>query len=66
MYYRLLQGEDKMNKTISLDKNVIDRGLKRAEKLGFRTFSAYLTYLINKDCGEIAATKEKGGNNPSI
>lgn len=55
-----------MNKTISLDKNVIDRGLKRAEKLGFRTFSAYLTYLINKDCGEIAATKEKGGNNPSI
>lgn len=58
MYYNyFLQGEDKMNKTISLDKNVIKRGLERAEKLGFRTFSGYLTYLINKDCGEIAVTK---------
>lgn len=53
-----------MNKTISLDEKVIKRGLKRAEELSM-TFSGYLTYLINKDAGEIAVTKEKRGNKPS-
>ncbi|MCM8710556.1 hypothetical protein M2651_05885 [Clostridium sp. SYSU_GA19001] len=44
-------------KTISMDNKVIEKGEKRAEQLGM-TFSGYLTYLINKDCGEIAATLE--------
>lgn len=47
-----------MRKTISMDKKIIEKAEKRAEKLGM-TFSGYLTFLINRDCGEIAATKEK-------
>lgn len=44
-------------KTINMDDKIIDKGKKRAKQLGM-TFSGYLTYLINKDLGEIAATIE--------
>lgn len=49
-----------MKKTISMDEKVINKGIERADNLGM-TFSGYLTYLINKDCGEIAVTTNKRG-----
>jgi hypothetical protein len=47
-----------MNKTLSLDEKVIKKGLERAEQLSM-TFSGYITYLINRDTGEIAVTTEQ-------
>lgn len=48
----------KIKKNISLDEKIILRGEKRAEQLSM-TFSGYITYLINKDIGEIAVTTEQ-------
>jgi hypothetical protein len=51
----------KSKKHISLDEKIIEKGEKRAEQLGM-TFSGYLTYLINRDLGEIAVTTNKQKN----
>lgn len=48
----------KVKRNVSLEDDVLRKGLKKGKTLGFN-FSAYVTYLINKDCGEIAVTKEK-------
>lgn len=39
---------NKMRKQISISPNVYDKGIERAEELGF-DFSSYLSYLINLD-----------------
>ena len=38
----------KVKKNVSLDDTLIRKAEKKADKLGF-SFSAYITYLINKD-----------------
>lgn len=42
----------KTKKNLSLEKSIIEKGLKRAAELGF-DFSAYVTYLINADTKNI-------------
>ncbi|MZK53309.1 hypothetical protein [Clostridium beijerinckii] len=38
----------KIKKNLSLEENVIEAAKTKAKKMGF-DFSAYITYLINKD-----------------
>lgn len=47
----------KVKKSISLESEVLEKGKAKAKTLGF-DFSAYLTYLINKDCGDIKGIEE--------
>ena len=35
--------------TISLDSKLYEKAVKRAEALGYKSFSAYVEYLIAKD-----------------
>lgn len=42
----------KVKKTLSLEDTVITKGEEKAKRLSFN-FSSYVTYLINKDCGEM-------------
>lgn len=48
----------KVKKNISLDDSVICKGEEKAKKIGM-SFSGYVTYLILRDLGEIAVTKDK-------
>jgi hypothetical protein len=47
----------KVKKSVSLEDKVIAKGKNKAKTLGF-DFSSYLTYLINKDCGDIKGIEE--------
>lgn len=38
----------KIKKNLSLEESILNKGMARAEKLGYN-FSSYITYLINKD-----------------
>jgi macrodomain Ter protein organizer (MatP/YcbG family) len=48
----------KVKKNLSLDDSVICKGEEKAKKIGM-SFSGYITYLILRDVGEIAVTKDK-------
>lgn len=47
----------KVKRNLSIEKSVLKKGEDKAKSLGM-TFSGYVTYLILKDIGEIAATIE--------
>ena len=42
----------KVKKNLSLEENLLKAAIKRSNSLGFN-FSAYVTYLINKDLNNI-------------
>jgi macrodomain Ter protein organizer (MatP/YcbG family) len=48
----------KVRKNISLEDNVFISGNSKAKQMGF-TFSAYITYLINKDLNGAIEIVEK-------
>lgn len=48
----------KVKKNISLDDNVLKNGENKAKQMGFN-FSAYITYLINKDLSGAIEVIEK-------
>lgn len=49
----------KIRKNINLEEDILKKALKKAKLMGFN-FSAYVTYLINRDLnGETAITKEE-------
>lgn len=47
----------RVKKNLSIEKSVLDKGEDKAKHMAM-TFSGYVTYLILKDIGEIAATIE--------
>lgn len=42
----------KVKKNLSLEEDILNKGLVRAKDLGYN-FSTYVTYLINQDCNGI-------------
>lgn len=49
----------KVRKQISLDENILNKGLVRANELFGGNFSIYLAYLINQDAGDIKVEKKE-------
>lgn len=48
----------KVRKGLSLDSDVLNKGLKKAAQ-NYMTFSGYITYLINKDTPEMVTETKK-------
>lgn len=48
----------KVKKNVSLDENLVETAKIKAKKMGF-DFSAYITYLINKDIDGTMEVVEK-------
>lgn len=47
----------KVRKQISLEEDILNKGLVRAKELFGGNFSIYLAYLINQDAGDIKIGK---------
>lgn len=55
----------KIKKNISIEDTLKDKAMKRAKQLSMN-FSSYITYLIDKDLGELAVMEEKPKKNDKI
>lgn len=47
----------KVRKQISIEEDILNKGLYRAKELFGGNFSIYLAYLINQDAGDIKIEK---------
>lgn len=56
----------KVRKQISIDEEILNKGLFRAKELFGGNFSIYLAYLINQDVGDIKIENKNYSNSSNL
>lgn len=56
----------KVRKQISIDEEILNKGLIRAKKMFGGNFSVYLSFLINQDAGDIKIENKNDSNSSNL